>query len=951
MKVKNGKIAAFMLVAAMLLTAFPLPVRAASHSVSVTPGTITTVPGGEWDLNAAETPAVELTYEEYDTEKEYGKGAYYRWSKVSEKVNDGHGYDASCAYAGLELQNGNEEGANKDTYVTHKVGVIGYTPGTYELETQLYTKKDDFSEGIPDDKAKVTVKVDELSDSDVRLDVFDADSAVYAKDVTGQRIVDMDINETDHSVTLKADIINENDTITVEPGEMKTLSAMAMPVGDRWTNCYGSYLEDSNIYNEWQLTNRYLDMHGYEMRYRWEVSGSDEALASLVSDPAEPVGEYFRENSHLTITAKDEIESDQTLTVKAYCRLLHYEANAWRTGYVVNADKELCRTFKVTLKSGKAKEEPAIENDYSLFINSYNKWVWTDKDYTQQETPEDYINEAARALNPSFELRADLRNLGFDSSKLPDTEGFSLPEGAVCEFEWSSNRPAYVSVQYSESEGDLCSVGHLRAWRYDPVGTVITVTATVKDAEGNVLGKARTESSPIFVKGKPLGWGPTGLYADFDLSPSEGNWSKSYYGLYGQYRRLHQLHEGASPVTYTIKPFLGEYAEGNIENYDFTYKWSFKNYYVDENSEIKENDEDPYGMFDKTQDLTGSSVKILPPAALDKTPSGEWYSCKLLVDITVSLEGQTMETQQSIDIQIIPGKEEPDPKKTNSISKLMLDRSSAVMGIGSSLTLVPSALSTDGDEALSPSVRFESNKESVASVDPSTGLVSAISAGSAKITALTTDGSNKKAVCTIKVGPAAGKVTVSQKRNLSQVEAGKTLALTASFSEKKPAVKTLTWSSDREDIAVVDAKGKVTGVSEGEAVITATPAELAVGEAGSYTVTVTKAASAKSIDEFKVMVGKNELSSDPSEAYELNVGKSVSLKAVVTENGKSKKLTSKDVIFTSSDSSVLSVTPAGKVKALSGGGTGSFGEAGVICTSLADPSIKAVFYFTTWDRM
>lgn len=317
--------------------------------------------------------------------------------------------------------------------------------------------------------------------------------------------------------------------------------------------------------------------------------------------------------------------------------------------------------------------------------------------------------------------------------------------------------------------------------------------------------------------------------------------------------------------------------------------------------------------------------------------------------IALSNEG----TSAACDVTVNPGKGKTKP--VYSISKLMLDRTSVSLGIGASLTLVPTAISTDGEEALDPEVTFKSSRPDIVSVDPDTGLVSAISRGSAKITATTTDGSGRSASCNVKAGPAAGRITVSQKKNLNRVEAGRSIALKASFEDPKAAVKTVNWSSSDLAVAVVDAKGNVTGISEGTAIITAAPDALASGESGTYSVTVEKASNAKNVDAFTVKMGRDvmvpvDVSPDHPAEHALFVGNSKTLSAYYTENGKNKKLSSKDVVFSSSDSSKLTITPAGKLKVVSGD-IYKCAEVYVTCTLLSDPSKKQVFYFTTFDRM
>ncbi len=117
-------------------------------------------------------------------------------------------------------------------------------------------------------------------------------------------------------------------------------------------------------------------------------------------------------------------------------------------------------------------------------------------------------------------------------------------------------------------------------------------------------------------------------------------------------------------------------------------------------------------------------------------------------------------------------------------------------------------------------LKWSSNATDIASVDESTGVITAHKVGDAVITATATDGSGISASTTIHVTPL----------KVSQIEMPKEMSLLHSLSKQievkfTPELadnKTLKWTSDNEDIATVTQEGVVTGVNVGSANITAT---------------------------------------------------------------------------------------------------------------------------------
>ena len=118
-------------------------------------------------------------------------------------------------------------------------------------------------------------------------------------------------------------------------------------------------------------------------------------------------------------------------------------------------------------------------------------------------------------------------------------------------------------------------------------------------------------------------------------------------------------------------------------------------------------------------------------------------------------------------------------------------------------------------------VNWTSSDQAKATVD-ATGKVTAVAAGTASIIATAAGDQNVKAsaVVTISaVNKGVSKVDVSPTNEIIKV--GDFLQLTANVTRDPGVAGTVTWTSSAQAVATVDATGKVTGVTNGSAVITA----------------------------------------------------------------------------------------------------------------------------------
>ena len=200
----------------------------------------------------------------------------------------------------------------------------------------------------------------------------------------------------------------------------------------------------------------------------------------------------------------------------------------------------------------------------------------------------------------------------------------------------------------------------------------------------------------------------------------------------------------------------------------------------------------------------------------------------------------------------------------------------------------------------SKDISWSSNNEAVATVSED-GTITAKSAGTAVITATSTNG--KTAGCTVTVSKKEIPIVdVALNRTSATITEGDILNLTATvLPENTTESKNIGWSSSNNDIATVDSTGKVTAKQAGTVVITATSSN---GKTASCTITVEK----KEIPITEVVLNKTSAAVDE--------GETIKLIATVypenTTNGKSIK-------WNSNNNTVVTVDLMGNVTAKKAG--------------------------------
>ena len=150
-----------------------------------------------------------------------------------------------------------------------------------------------------------------------------------------------------------------------------------------------------------------------------------------------------------------------------------------------------------------------------------------------------------------------------------------------------------------------------------------------------------------------------------------------------------------------------------------------------------------------------------------------------------------------------------------AVTGVSLDKTSLSLVEGSSETLTATV---SPDNADNKTVSWKSSDTGIVTVD-NDGKVTAVKAGSAAVTVMTSDG-GKTATCSVTVTEAYIAVSsVQVTPETAELEVGQTLALTVTVLPADATDKTATWKSDNESVATVSEKGVVTGVAEGTTTI------------------------------------------------------------------------------------------------------------------------------------
>ncbi|MFT0899641.1 Ig-like domain-containing protein [Candidatus Methanoprimaticola sp. MG2] len=273
------------------------------------------------------------------------------------------------------------------------------------------------------------------------------------------------------------------------------------------------------------------------------------------------------------------------------------------------------------------------------------------------------------------------------------------------------------------------------------------------------------------------------------------------------------------------------------------------------------------------------SVVSSNPKVVEVTVTGNSWTLKALrpgtVDITVT-GSSTIDKKEIFTITVPALSVLVEPEDVN-------------LGVGDSSSV--SVSYEESGEVVTGSSTYVSESPNVVSIDKD-GTFTAVSAGTAVITVAAPNGVTSEFLVSVK-----GVESISISGYGSPIQSGRSVTLKAVTD---PVGTDVSWSSGNTAVATVDANGKVTALSEGYAVITAT-AKDGSGMTGTVVIQVVS-----------IKVTDIELE---DYSLSLKVGEAYALKATVSPDNAADKT----LLWTSSNPAVASVSSSGVVTGISAG--------------------------------
>ncbi|MCL2164229.1 MAG: Ig-like domain-containing protein [Oscillospiraceae bacterium] len=239
---------------------------------------------------------------------------------------------------------------------------------------------------------------------------------------------------------------------------------------------------------------------------------------------------------------------------------------------------------------------------------------------------------------------------------------------------------------------------------------------------------------------------------------------------------------------------------------------------------------------------------------------------------------------------------------SDEVSQVSITQGNITLEINESRTLT-AVVSPSG--VSDKSVRWETDKSSIATVSGN-GVVTAVGAGIARITAISNADSSKSAVITVTVNPAIEVDVEISPKTIPDLALSENFALSATVTPTSLSDRTVTWSTGNNSVAAVSAAGVVTAVGAGTTQITAT-SNADGSKHDSVTVTVIEPAPIIPVDGVTVSPGSVTLAINTARDLTVEVSPSTA--------------TDKTVTWTSSNSDAATVSASGAVTAKAPGTT------------------------------
>lgn len=325
-------------------------------------------------------------------------------------------------------------------------------------------------------------------------------------------------------------------------------------------------------------------------------------------------------------------------------------------------------------------------------------------------------------------------------------------------------------------------------------------------------------------------------------------------------------------------------------------------------------------------------IKTIPsPAIIDDIRIDTWGNCASVTPYLDRLVGSQRagiicvgeeDGIEKVDVTIISGEKEItksfyiESGNARPDSLISIEEKTATIYKGTTKNLRMRCLSGTIPISFNDIV-WKSSNPKVATVS-STGNVTAIENGTAKITAAYKDYPAIASSCKVTVETRADRIALN--RTSAKLLKGKSISLTANVLPSSTSNKSVTWTSSNTKVAKVNTKGQVTAIEKGSAVITCKTMD-GSGKTATCKISVT-------IPVSKITLSKTKAT--------LKKGKSFTLKKTIYPSNADNKA----VIWKSSNTKVATVTQAGKVTAK------AKGKAVISCTAKDGSGAKVVCVVT-----
>jgi len=283
------------------------------------------------------------------------------------------------------------------------------------------------------------------------------------------------------------------------------------------------------------------------------------------------------------------------------------------------------------------------------------------------------------------------------------------------------------------------------------------------------------------------------------------------------------------------------------------------------------------------------------------------------VTITATSEGKT--GTAAITVTLVP------------VASVTMAPVTASVLVGQTTSLTATAKDVSGNVLAGRTIAWTTSDAATATVS-ATGVVTGMAGGGPVTITATSEGQSGTAAVTVTVPPVA---TVTVAPAAASVAIGQTVALTATTKAANGALLTgrdVTWQTSDAAIATVSATGVVTGVAAGGPVtITAT----SEGQSGTAAVTVTVPVASVTV-------------APPTAS--VVIGQTVPL-SVVTRDAGGNELTGRVIAWTTSDATVATVSAAGVVTGVAAGGPVAItatteGQSGTAAITVTVPPVASV---------